>query len=143
MGGWLVFLFGLLSTHAALRLLVLIYPFLYPDDWDGEELVAFAIISAALAWLLLFRREPSTPLIVIAGLWLMALEAPAMTVLSALHVQATGPFAFAEAARTALDWDFFKPVLHSAFWTAYLLRSKRVANTYFRVHEPRLADVFG
>jgi hypothetical protein len=40
-------------------------------------------------------------------------------------------------------YKLFQPLIYSAIWTAYLLRSERVANTYERYpDENELADVF-
>lgn len=79
-----------------------------------------------LAWLLNARQVASTPRTVIAGLWLLALVP---SLLDVLAVALLLELAFMPVLLASLA-GMIRPVVYSTLWTAYLLRSRRVANTY-------------
>ena len=79
---------------------------------------------AIVAWRLVGSRTRWTPRIAIAGVWLI------------------GPGSWLATGATA-SWAALGPILYAAIWTAYLLRSDRVANTYAPRDDDHLAAVFG
>ena len=107
--------------------------------FDIAECVTIVAGCEFLVWRLLRVPRWSTVRIVIAGLWLLALF-PAFAELTAI------PFvirvSFQPLLRVLLA-QHFRVAIYAGFWTAYLLRSSRVAETYPREpSEARLADVF-
>jgi hypothetical protein len=150
--GWLLFFF---LSHAVISPLLLIYRLLISigaasevvmsDGWPVYINAIRALFVAALiaSWLLAARlwfvRNWSTVRIVIGVIWVINVGASlfdfaAMTVL--LGVDMGSAF---EASAPGIA----RGVIYCAVWTAYLLRSRRVANTYHRYPDDnRLAAVF-
>lgn len=146
-GGWLAFLVVTLALSAlaaiAVSIGVLVYAGRLPPSPAHTYMLAVAAIGVAsgagygwLAWLLNTRLDARTPRIAIAGLWLLALLPTAALVAAAAVLLGTGA-----ASGNLLGADAIRPIVYAAVWTAYLLRSVRVANTY-APREDALATVF-
>ena len=139
--GWLAFLIVSLAVLSPLGALVSAWSDLYRDPatatvlgtrfrlleaYDWLRAAALVAVCWFLAWRLEKRRAWRTVRIVVAGLWLTALLPGLLdaALLSALlHVPPGRLLAGIAAARA-------RPILYAALWTAYLLRSERVRNTY-------------
>lgn len=154
-GGWLMFFVITLGVVSPVVSLVAVYNGLYRDPRIPEMLgtlwptmQAFdwgvAAISCAGLWFLTWRlvavRTPASPRIVIAGLWLLG---PALTigslVLGAGLVGVPVGVVFAGAGV-----QIMRPFVYAGIWTAYLLSSARVANTYNPIEDAdALAEAFG
>jgi hypothetical protein len=152
-GGWLAFLVLVLAVFRPLAVLIALYANLYADPnvaaaygpvWPAIQLFEWLINGAMiagcwyLAWRLSRRQVWRTVPITIIGIWLVS---PAY-----LLIDLVGISMISGASLTALSGYVARPlvqsVVFSILWTAYLLRSKRVANTYPR-HETEIAEVFG
>lgn len=139
--GWLFFLaislvaLGPLVTVAQTTLEFSNLERLYPDTggttrWNAAFIagwvatVAYCAISIFAGWCLFRRHVPSTVWIVIACIWLMG---PALAVIGLLVAQdVSGSGATGANAGASLG----RPLVYSTIWTIYLLRSKRVRNTF-------------
>jgi hypothetical protein len=99
--------------------------------WESLKLLGVA----SLVWLMVRDRRWRTVRLNIAGLWLFG---PVWRL--AIDGVAWAVFAF---DGYNIFWHYVGPVLYCSLWTAYLLTSERVANTYRpRPDEDGLADVF-
>lgn len=154
-GGWLGFFVVVIAILSPLRLLISAYINLYADPqvalaygplWPRIQAAEWAIIGAALlvhafiAWRLLKVHRWSSVRITIVLIWLLAtgvtwIELVAVSMIAQLPLAALAEGIVVELAR---------PFIFCLVWTAYLLRSKRVANTYPRHAEAEeVAEVFG
>lgn len=143
-GGWLAFFVIVIGVLSPLRLAIGLYFHLYGQDarmalvygttWVplqiGEWATAATCIAGCLyiAWRLLNVETWRSVRITIAGLWLLGIGAPLIEI---ILVGLTGRLSIELAART-LGAEVAQPILVNAIWTAYFLRSRRVANTYAR-----------
>jgi hypothetical protein len=153
-GGWLAFLVLVLAAFRPLAVLIATYVNLYGDPnvalaygavWPTIELFEWllnAVMIGAcwyLAWRLNYRPVRRTVPIVIAGLWLVSVVYQLID-LAGISMISGAPFGLLIGF---VVWPLVQGVIFSALWTAYLLRSKRVANTYLRHDEREVAEVFG
>lgn len=130
-GGWLLFLIISLIFFGPLLTIALNYSELSITDennasplsseewqyfvWLSWAMVAaYCIVSAAAGLLLLKRHKPSTIPIVIAVIWIIG------PILAFAGVAVEGGLLGGEG----------RSLILAIIWTAYLLRSKRVKNTY-------------
>lgn len=141
--GWLYF-FGisLIALGPLLTIATTVLEFsdlkaLYPDavgsprwdaavtaDWIGTAM--YCAISMFAGWRIFKRLVPSTIPIVIACIWLMG---PGLGVVGLMVVQDISGDASTAANAGA---ELGRPIVYCFIWTIYLLRSKRVKNTYRR-----------
>lgn len=153
-GGWLAFFLVTLGVFAPLRIAFTAYGLFsdpriaqaYGDRWPmlaTVEIILILLNLAALAFLLwrfFMRRTWQSVRIGIAGIWLVPIV---VTILETLAVTLIGGIP-AGALLGQMMPDMAQMLIYSTVWTAYLLRSVRVANTYPREDEAGegLAEVF-
>lgn len=152
--GWLAFFIISLGILRPLVTVLSIWGDLYGDpatagaygaNWPlaqaGEWTVAALLILGCwyLSWLLLTKQVWGTIRIFIPSLWASALLPPTILI---LFVGALLPLPF-EKLLALWGGQLIRPAIYATLWTAYFLRSERVANTYERYpDENELADVF-
>lgn len=153
-GGWLGFFLITLGVIGPVRILITAYGLFadpqiaaaYGDRWTVlaiAEAVLIALNLAALAflvWRFFARRTWKTVRICIAALWLLPIV---VTVLDTLVVTLIGGVSAGPLIAQMMP-DMFRALVYATIWTAYLLRSVRVANTYPRedADEAELTEVF-
>ncbi len=154
-GGWLAFYLVTWGVLVPLASGAGLYANLYADPavgafygarWPVVQAINLAIGFLALAaifysvWRFFFRRNWQTVRIAIAVMWMALVPAPLLEVAA---VSTLGGLDL-DALMSAKIGSLIKPVIHITIWTAYLLRSVRVANTYPRedADEAELAEVF-
>jgi hypothetical protein len=150
-GGWLAFLVIVLAVLTPLRVLVSTLQ-LYGDPeiaaafgsrWaliQAIEIglsVATVLFSWYLAWRLNAVEVWRTVQIVIAGLWILSLGTLALEVLAVSLIGGLPLGAMVEATM----FEVVRGFVFAGIWTAYLLKSRRVANTYADRQED-VAEVF-
>ncbi|WP_375382705.1 DUF2569 family protein [uncultured Sphingomonas sp.] len=147
MGGWLAVFVATLALNAVAAVVISWGLFHLAGRASTATFSAFYRTAAVgiilrgggygyLAWRLIARRQSGTVRIVVAGLWLLVLTLPIVTLVGAWFGSGTA------AVGAVLSPTFFRTAGYAAIWTAYLLRSDRVANTYAPT-DNALADVFG
>jgi len=153
-GGWLGFFLITLGVIGPVRILITAYGLFadpqiaaaYGDRWAMlalAEAVLIVLNLAALAflvWRFFARRTWQTVRICIAALWLLPI---AVTVLETLVVTLIGGVSAGPLIAQMMP-DMIRAAVYATIWSAYLLRSVRVANTYPRddADEAELAEVF-
>ena len=153
-GGWLGFFLITLGVIGPLRILINAYGLFadpriaaaYGDRWTmlaAAEAILIVLNLGALAflvWRFFAHRTWQTVRICIAGIWLLPIV---VTVLETLAVTLVGGIAAGPLIAQMLP-DMFQALIYATIWTAYLLRSVRVANTYPRADadEAALTQVF-
>ena len=150
-GGWLAFLIVVLAVFTPIRI-VLETVGLYADPqiasafgprWPAVQAAEIAISAIAMigAWFVAWRLNKvhnwQTIRIAIAGLWLLALGS---TVLEYAAISLIGGIPIG-ALFEGSAMDVVRALVFASAWTAYLLRSRRVANTYSEPEEA-IGDVF-
>ena len=151
-GGWLTFFLignGILSPLMVIAGLVGIYsdPTIaqaYGDTWLAIQVwswLSTALTLALLAylvWRVIKVHVWQTVRIVIALIWILAVGIPLLDmVLVALIANISIGDMIADGAG-----DLVRGPIYCLIWTAYFLRSERVANTFVRHAENELAEVF-
>jgi uncharacterized membrane protein (UPF0182 family) len=153
-GGWLGFFLITLGVIGPLRILINTYGLFadprvaaaYGDRWTmlgAAEAVLIVLNLGALAflvWRFFAYRTWQTVRICIVGIWLLPIV---VTVLETLVVTLIGGIPAGPLMMQMLP-DLFQALIYATIWTAYLLRSVRVANTYPRedADGAELAEVF-
>lgn len=142
-GGWLAFFLVVIGVFSPLRVAGTLWTNLYGDPsvaaaygaaWPTLELAEWIIAGLTLAgcWFVVWRlyrvRNWTSVRIAIAGIWLLALgtifvEMVAVAWIAGIPLDQLGAGLVAELVR---------PIIFCLVWTAYLLKSVRVANTYDR-----------
>jgi len=113
----------------------------YGDRWMALQAFEWtlSLLVIALAWFMAWRLMKvevwQTVRIVIAGIWLIGIGS---VVVEGLGVWLIGGMSF-DLTVGAIAPELIRPCIYGAVWTAYFLRSQRVANTYLR--EPDESDV--
>ena len=138
-GGWLAFFIITLGLNALASLLLAAMAAVALFGGATAPLggSAYAVVLLLLAlvrtggyaflvWLMNWRQVDTTPRRVIIGLWVLALGLACIDVTAALLLTEVD----ARSLGYALGVDLVRPLIYAALWTAYLLRSERVANTY-------------
>ena len=150
--GWLLFFVLALALFSPLMALagmvtVLTDPevaFSFGEAWPAVLTMEWALFAASvaglwfLAWRLVYVRNPATVRIVVAGIWIVAVgglfaEFALIAAIAGIPIGLMIPEAGTEIVR---------PFVFCTIWTLYLLRSRRVDNTYRRSPD-RVAEVFG
>lgn len=105
----------------------------YGDLWSSVESFEWAhsivtiLASWFVAWRLVAVHNWLSVKIAIAGIWLIAVGG----VLTELFgVSLITGVAFGDLFGASASPGLFRPLIFCAIWTAYLLKSERVANTY-------------
>ena len=154
-GGWLAFYLVTLGVISPLVTIVNLYSNLfadpavgtfYGDRWPAllaaELAINFLLLAAIyyVVWRFFLRKEWRTVRIAIAVMWISAVP---VALLELVVVSLLGGLDFGALVPASIG-DLLKPMIYSALWTTYLLRSVRVANTYPREDEAAegLAEVF-
>jgi hypothetical protein len=92
-----------------------------------------------MAWRLAKGETWATIRFVIAGIWLLGLGA---ALAETLLIGSTGRFGASTLLAISAP-GLIQSILFGGLWTAYFLRSRRVANTYYREAEAdEVAEVF-
>jgi hypothetical protein len=150
-GGWLAFLVIVLAALTPIRIVVStleVYsdpalPGVFGRNWGLVQAVeiGLSVLSIAfslyLAWRLNSVHTPRTIRLVIPGLWIlslgvMAAELIVLSILGGLPI---------DAMAGAVAPELFRGAIFAGVWTAYLLKSERVANTYAEP-EDEVSEVF-
>ena len=152
-GGWLTFFLiglGVLSPLIVIAALASLYTdpqvaVSYGDAWPLLEKIEWLLTAVQLgllwymAWRLLKVHVWQSVRIVIGGIWVVALGMPMLETMSVCLVGGV-PF---DAIGPLVIGEFVRGLIYCAIWTAYFLRSERVANTYLRQENPEaMAEVF-
>jgi hypothetical protein len=150
-GGWLAFLIIVLAVFTPLRTVVSVLQLfgdadlveVLGDRWRlvmGLE-IALGTVAVLGAWYLAWRLNSvhswKTIRIVIPGLWLLALGT-LFVELVLLSLAAGLPLA---VIAEAVAIDIVRAFIFSGVWSAYLLKSVRVRNTYAEPEEA-VSEVF-
>ena len=154
-GGWLAFFVIILAVLTPLRVLATLGMDLYSDpsvaafyadNWGAIQAFewAMALVTIGCSWFLAWRLMKvetwQTVRLVIGGIWLLSVGA---TIVELLGVSLIGGLPIDQMA-AGLGFEMFRPIIFSALWTGYFLRSRRVANTYLREPEENdVAEIFG
>jgi hypothetical protein len=153
-GGWLALLVLILAAFRPLALIFSAYTNLYGDPqvalaygaaWRPLQLFEWLLVATTIAgcWFVAWRLN-SRPVwrsvkIAIAGIWILSLGYQlADTIGVALIGNIPVALLFGAVVPAVVQ-----SVVFSLVWSAYLLKSKRVANTYLRHDEAEVAQVFG
>ena len=153
-GGWLVFFLLTLGLFTPLSILFAFFK-LYLGDlqiqlggfpgWPAYRIAETILGTAHLAlalfltWRMIAIRQWNSVRITIIGIWTMGIGVALADLL--LTVSLLG--ARFDAALGAEMVSFVRAAIYGSIWTAYLLRSERIANTYQRYpDDDRLAAVF-
>ena len=152
-GGWLTFFLIVIGVLSPLRIVVEAVGLAndsataasFGETWPLVMSAAWLMTAAQLAifalmfWRLVKVQTWKTVRLVIAGLWIAGLALPLAFNLY-LSAIAALPIGFVLELGA---FDLIRNSVVSGLWTAYFLRSERVANTYARPGEPdALAEVF-
>lgn len=153
-GGWLALLVLILAAFRPLALVFSAYANLYGDPrvalaygaaWGSLQLFEWLLIAATIAgcwfvaWRLNSRPVRSSVKIAIAGIWILSLG---YLLIDTIGVALIGHIPLALLFGAVVP-SAVQGLIFSVLWTAYLLKSKRVANTYMRHDEAGVAEVFG
>jgi hypothetical protein len=154
-GGWLATFIVILAVISPIRLLVSTWIDLYGDpgtaaafegDWPAIQACEWTIAAVAvaiswfLAWRLIRVHAWSSVRLTIAGIWTLAFG---IQLADLIGVSLIGGFPLGDMMQAVVP-SLLQPVVFSTVWTTYLLRSRRVANTYPRYGAAdELAGVFG
>ena len=150
MRGWLAFFLVTLGVLSPLNAGFALFqtvtaPSLMGDQWSAIRTIymigngSIIVIAWFITWRLLRVRTWQSVRIAVAGLCVVAIFPHAFEIIAGSVV--TG----ASIGSLVAGWGYrlFQPLIYSTIWTAYLLRSERVANTYERYPaEDELAEVF-
>lgn len=153
--GWLLLFVVILGVFTPASSVFGIYAALYSDPgaaaayetstFSTLEMVAWllVVLSTAICWFVVYRlvrvRNWTTVRIAIAGILATSIGAVAVEFAAVSWILGIP----AEALASALGPDLVRPVVFSVIWITYLLRSRRVANTYGDdFAEEHVTDVF-
>ncbi len=152
-GGWLAFFMLVMAVFSPLAIAFTTATALYgndalaqtyPDRWTMIQTFEWTLATLTIAgcWYIAWRLNKvhvwRTVQITIIGMWLLSVG-PLVAEVLGLSVLTGIPVANMFGAA---DPELARPFVFSLIWTAYFLRSERVANTYPR-HEAEVAEVFG
>jgi hypothetical protein len=153
-GGWLAFFVIIMAVLTPLRTAINIGELLsqpedaaiFGDSWTliSRMEIALGVISVLGGWYLVWRlvkvEHWKTVRIVIAGIWILGVG---LTAVELLAIAMIGGVA-GEIVVSSGAFAMIQPVIFATIWTAYFLKSERVANTYLRDADPdELDQVFG
>lgn len=144
--GWLAFLvvsllvltplFGTARTYGAIASTEQLYPQLVGTAiWSQIKTATWLFFAAqagllfSAGWRLAYRFVPGSVRYAIAMLWIAG---PTLTLLSLVVIGAiSGANVFAQPEGGQALGGVFGGIISAGLWTAYLIRSRRVRNTYY------------
>jgi len=150
--GWLLTFVIIIAVVSPLALIILIFRDIYGDPmialaygplWGTIELFEWTHTAVVIlgcwfiAWRLVYVHNWTSVRIAIAGIWLVAVGG-ALTEL--LGVSLITGIPFGDLLGASVGPELIRPLIFCGIWTAYLLKSQRVANTYRDAGEQ--AEVF-
>jgi hypothetical protein len=150
-GGWLAFLIIILAIFSPINILVSTLQ-LYGDPsiaavfgerWGLVQAVEIllSVLNVAGFWYVAWRLNSvhvwQSVRIAIAGLWILGLGVMAIEILAVAAIGGIPVGALIEGGAQ----DIVRGFVFGGVWTAYLLKSRRVANTYGE-REENVAEVF-
>ncbi|MFD1787593.1 DUF2569 family protein [Sphingomonas floccifaciens] len=145
-GGWLMFFILTLTVFGPLRAVATTAQSLYTDpsvattygaSWATLQIVEWTLVAASvgasiwLGWRLYAVHVWRSVQLVLVGLWTLGPLTLIIDLVVASLFARTSPFDHIGVIAPELLRGF----VYAAIWTAYLLRSERVANTYDRYPE--------
>lgn len=145
-GGWLAFFIVVLTVFAPIRAVVNTATNLYGDPgiasayadrWVLLQAIEWGIVAVAigtywyLGWRLYAVHVWQSVQLTIAGLWLVPLLMSLIEVIVVGVAAGIDVDGLRDLVGSVLP-ELWRPALSAGVWTAYLLRSRRVANTYAR-----------
>ena len=153
-GGWLAFFLVTLGIFTPLAFIVTGYQVLadpqvavaYGDVWPTLRNAEIAFIAFVLAilwfacWRFLNVFNWTTVRIGIATLWVLA---PLNVFGETFLVSRIAGLDFNELLAETPGPDMVRPFIYATIWTAYLLHSQRVRNTYGGGADESVGEVFG
>lgn len=153
-GGWLAFFILTLSVFGPLRAVAQTYINLYGDPsvalayagrWGLLQGIEWSLVAVAagtsvfLGWRLYAVPVWRSVQLTIAGLWLISPVVQLIDIVAVSSIAGVG----VGALFGQVFGEIIRSLGYAAIWTAYLLRSRRVENTYARYPETDdLAEVF-
>lgn len=152
-GGWLAFFIIILAVFSPLRAILATATLhgdpsistAFGDAWGPMITIEWLITAAQIgafwfvAWRLNSVHEWQSVRVAIAGIWVVPLVGYVLELAAASFI---GGFALGDILPGALP-DLGRSIIFGGIWTAYLLRSERVANTYGKSPETEgVAGVF-
>lgn len=154
-GGWLAFFVLIMAVFTPLAMIVSTASALYGDAaagfagmdyWTTLQVFEWALAAVVIAgcWYIAWRLNRvqvwRTVQVTIAGIWILGLGSLIADFIGVSLITGIPIGLLAEG----LGREIVRPLIFGAIWTAYFLRSKRVANTYPRDGDPdEVAEVFG
>jgi hypothetical protein len=155
-GGWLALFVLAMAVFTPLAMVVSTAAGLYGDpsialayanSWTAIQIFEWTLAAIVVAgcWYIAWRLNKvqvwRTVQITIAGMWLLTVGS---LLADFIGVSLLTGIPFTLLANEAMGPELARPLIFSAIWTAYFLRSKRVANTYKRRDDPdAVAELFG
>jgi hypothetical protein len=151
--GWLLLFVVILAVISPVFQSITMYRTLYADPtlsqgfhdiWPALQAIEWSVfaLAAASQWFIAYRlvmvRRWQSVRIAVAVLWSVGLGS---TILEYGAIAWLTGFSVGELLIGA-GYEAIRPLIFCAIWTAYLLRSRRVANTYPRRDEEQISDVF-
>lgn len=152
-GGWLAFFLVTLGVITPVATLLSVATLAadagvaasYGPQWEQLLVLEWTVAGAstAAAWVAVWHffkvRRRRTVRLAIGVLWGLAAAA---TVVEPLAVSLLTGMAYGDMFAGAPS-EFIRPLIYSSIWSAYLLKSERVANTYPREDAPgEIVEVF-
>ena len=141
-GGWLAFFILVLAVISPVINSILTYLALYSaemaalaftDFWPSIQLFEWSVVGlgALIGWFAAYRlyqvHNWLSVQIAIAAVWIIGLGLSVLEVFGVSYFTGLPADLLLSAAQPQ---DFIRPFIFGIVWTAYLLKSERVANTY-------------
>ncbi|HYJ53825.1 MAG TPA: DUF2569 family protein [Allosphingosinicella sp.] len=154
-GGWLAFFVLVLGFFTPVGMVVSLVSTLYGDpsiapaygaQWATLQTFEWSLLAAIAAgcWYIVWRLHKvqvwQTVRMTIAWLWILAIGSTSVDFIGISLITGLPVRDLMQGA----DVEIARPFVFAVVWTAYFLRSKRVANTYLKHDDPEaVAEVFG
>ena len=148
-GGWLAFFIIIMAVFTPLATVLNLVELTQPGTAAvfGDRLgaimgfeIALGLANVLGAWFLVWRlvkvERWQTVRIVIAGIWILGVGLAVVELLLLSFVGGIGTEIVIQGGAIVV----IRPVIFATLWTAYFLKSERVANTYLRDADPDELD---
>ena len=148
-GGWLAFFVIIMAVFTPLATVLNLVELTQPGTAAvfGDRLgaimgfeIALGLANVLGAWFLVWRlvkvERWQTVRIVIAGIWILGVGLAVVELLLLSFVGGIGTEIVIQGGAIVV----IRPVIFATLWTAYFLKSERVANTYLRDADPDELD---
>ena len=148
-GGWLAFFVIIMAVFTPLATVMNLVELTQPEtsavfgDRMGTIMgleIGLGLINVLGAWFLVWRlvkvERWQTVRIVIAGIWILGVGLALVELLLLAFVGGVGTDIVVQGGALVM----VRPVIFATLWTAYFLKSERVANTYLRDADPDELD---